>query len=147
MSCVIDTVDQTYFLCCEEIYSAGSNNTIYNFGKTTVTGAQNSGAGAVIEAAFFCDTGDKTYNFQKAYCLPPDQGPFVDLNTLVSPDFEDQPAITIAQAAGNQIPDGDSVTTSAVDPATTRSSGRSATISSVARPATTPSRLQLAMTW
>ncbi len=106
MSCVIDTVDQTYFLCCEEIYSAGANNTIYNFGETTVTGAQNSGAGAVIEAAFFCDTGDKTYNFQKAYCLPPDQGPFVDLNTLVSPDFEDLPAITIAQAAGNQIPDG-----------------------------------------
>lgn len=105
MSYIVDGIDQTYFLCDEDIYSAGCGNTIYVSGETTVTGASDSGSGAIVEAPFTCDTEPKTYNFKKAYCAPEGEGCRVDLDAVVSGDFEG-PAQTVREAAGNQIPEG-----------------------------------------
>lgn len=105
MSYIVDGIDQTYFLCDEDIYSAGCGNTIYVSGETTVTGAHDSGSGAIVEAPFVCDTEPKVYNFKRAYCAPEGEGCRVDLDAIVSGDFEG-PAQTVREAAGNQIPEG-----------------------------------------
>ena len=105
VSYVVNGIDQTYFLCDEDIYSEGCGNTIYVSGETTVVGAPDSGSGAIVEAPFTCDTGTKTYNFENAYCPPEGEGCRVDLDAIVSGDFEGL-AQTVREAAGNQIPEG-----------------------------------------
>jgi Ca2+-binding RTX toxin-like protein len=105
VSYVVDGTDQTYFLCDEDIYSEGCGNTIYVSGETTVVGATDSGSGAIVEAAFVCDAAPKLYDFEKAYCPPEGEGCRVDLDTVVSGDFQGL-AQTVREAAGDQIPEG-----------------------------------------
>lgn len=105
MSYVVDGINQTYFLCDEDIYSEGCGNTIYVSGETTVVGAPDSGSGAIVEAPFVCDTEPKVYDFRNAYCPPEGEGCRVNLDAIVSGDFEGL-AQTVREAAGNQIPEG-----------------------------------------
>ncbi|MEA5424258.1 MULTISPECIES: hypothetical protein [unclassified Synechococcus] len=101
MSYVIDTTGQTYFFCDEEILSGGCNNVINVSGTTTVIGLAESGQGAIVEASFVCDDGPKVYDFQNAYCNPDDVDCRVNLDAIVSGDFEG-PGQTILEAAGGR---------------------------------------------